>query len=354
MTLLRALHWAKKKESIASGVLSGTVLPIKCLIGSSATTHLLAYLSSRMKFLALESCFANEASGTWTPLMAKNRQHNILSARRLETHCALAAESSPPRLRRSSAYDVTALVSVAFILLYIKSTIKDVRKPTAAHRESVLPVMNLLISGKSRDLLLAAAAALGKLHIFAQKFVKFNQLSMDPQPGETSQQAANRALMFDVSFLLLCHIAQLYGIDVVVSDSCDTFVEKWMKENMPEPGRVKAPLNKIHTDQTAIEEFIRKMEQQESEMKYSMVRWSEACQIAGVTLRECVSAVTQRSGIMQFVKGLLDRMRQHLCCLPLAVATWLCSHVQAVDGDQANHPITLLQYLQTSINDQDT
>lgn len=45
-------------------------------------------------------------------------------------------------------------------------------------QESVLPVMNLLISGKSRDLLLAAAAASGSLHIFAQKFVKFNEVSM--------------------------------------------------------------------------------------------------------------------------------------------------------------------------------
>lgn len=42
----------------------------------------------------------------------------------------------------------------------------------------MLPVMNLLISGKSRDLLLAAAAASGSLHIFAQKFVKFNEVSM--------------------------------------------------------------------------------------------------------------------------------------------------------------------------------
>lgn len=28
--------------------------------------------------------------------------------------------------------------------------------------------------------------------------------------------AVSRALMFDISFLLLCHIAQLYGIDVSI------------------------------------------------------------------------------------------------------------------------------------------
>lgn len=36
----------------------------------------------------------------------------------------------------------------------------------------------------------------------------------DPQPGETAKMAMNRALMFDISFLLLCHIVQLYGNDV--------------------------------------------------------------------------------------------------------------------------------------------
>lgn len=36
----------------------------------------------------------------------------------------------------------------------------------------------------------------------------------DPQPGETPKMAMSRALMFDISFLLLCHIVQLYGIDV--------------------------------------------------------------------------------------------------------------------------------------------
>ncbi|KAK7084725.1 Mediator of RNA polymerase II transcription subunit 24 [Halocaridina rubra] len=136
------------------------------------------------------------------------------------------------------------------------------------NQESVLPVMSLLISGKSRDLLLAAAAASGSLHIFAQKFVKFNELSMDPQPGETNKMAHNRAQMFDISFLLLCHIAQIYGIDVVVSEKCETFVEQWMRENMPELGRVKAPLISTITDPNSVEEFIRQVNNPDIENKY--------------------------------------------------------------------------------------
>lgn len=37
----------------------------------------------------------------------------------------------------------------------------------------------------------------------------------------------NRALMFDISFLLLCHIVQLYGIDV--SQRCLFSGDNWEK-----------------------------------------------------------------------------------------------------------------------------
>ncbi|KAG0709114.1 Mediator of RNA polymerase II transcription subunit 24 [Chionoecetes opilio] len=242
------------------------------------------------------------------------------------------------------------------LILRAQPTVTSILKTLSnKNQDSVLPVMNLLISGKSRDLLLAAAAASGSLHIFAQKFVKYNEMSMDPQPGETSKMAMNRALMFDISFLLLCHIVQLYGIDVVVSDKCETFVEQWMKDNMPELGRVKAPLMATRTDQSAVEEFIRQVNVKELEIKYnsSLMRWSEVCQVAAVALREVITAAQQGAFPVQHVKDQLDRLCYHLCSLPICVATWLCSHVQVVDAEQAAEPLNFLHYLQTSLGDHD-
>ncbi|XP_068245163.1 mediator of RNA polymerase II transcription subunit 24 isoform X2 [Palaemon carinicauda] len=222
------------------------------------------------------------------------------------------------------------------------------------NQDSVLPVMTLLVSGKSRDLLLAAAAASGNLQVFAQKVVKFNELSMEPQPGETPKMAISRAQMFDISFLLLCHIVQIYGIDVVVSEKCETFIEQWMRDNMPELGKVKAPLISSYTDQSAVEDFVRQVNITEIDMKYNMVRWNDVCQMAGAALKEVVTASEHGALPVQQVKELLDRLRYHLCCLPICAAAWLCSHVQVVDGEQAALPFSLLQYLQTSLGDHDS
>lgn len=66
-----------------------------------------------------------------------------------------------------------------------------------------------------------------------------------------------------------CHSRNLSAFpQVVVSDKCETFVEQWMKENMPEPGRVKAPTVALRTDQSAMEEFIREVNVSDLEQKY--------------------------------------------------------------------------------------
>lgn len=70
-----------------------------------------------------------------------------------------------------------------------------------------------------------------------------------------------------------------------------------------------------------------------------MVPWSELCQVAAVAFREVVSAAQQGAVPIQRVKELLDRLRYHLCCLPICVATWLCSHVQVSSVKQKNEKV---------------
>ena len=77
----------------------------------------------------------------------------------------------------------------------------------------MLAVLSHLLSGKSFELILNAATGTGKLRAFATKLVRFNEANR--HPGSDSGKSANvRALLFDISFLMLCRIAQMYGIEV--------------------------------------------------------------------------------------------------------------------------------------------
>jgi len=67
----------------------------------------------------------------------------------------------------------------------------------------------------SFELMLAVATVEGKLKTFVNKLIKLNECSKqinEPVTGKTA--AKQRAMSFDVSFLMLCSIVQTYGSDV--------------------------------------------------------------------------------------------------------------------------------------------
>ena len=70
------------------------------------------------------------------------------------------------------------------------------------------------ISGESFDLLLAASSANGKLKPFVRSMVKFNQQSQESQ-GESVKNSLLRAALFDITFLMLVHVVQSFGEEVM-------------------------------------------------------------------------------------------------------------------------------------------
>lgn len=81
-------------------------------------------------------------------------------------------------------------------------------------QESLLGMLYQVLMGKSFELMLAVATVEGKLKTFVTKLIKFNECIKqinEPVPGKT---AATRAMLFEVSFLMLCSIVQTYGSDV--------------------------------------------------------------------------------------------------------------------------------------------
>ncbi|KAL1264056.1 hypothetical protein QQF64_004411 [Cirrhinus molitorella] len=134
------------------------------------------------------------------------------------------------------------------LILRAEPTVTNILKTVDADHskspEGLLGVLGHMLSGKSLDLLLAAAAATGKLKSFARKFIKLNEFPKHIS-GEGSKSASVRALLFDISFLMLCHVVQTYGSEVILSDPSPSgetpFFETWLQTCMPEEGKTLNP-----------------------------------------------------------------------------------------------------------------
>ncbi|XP_076067943.1 mediator complex subunit 24 isoform X2 [Oratosquilla oratoria] len=334
-TLLYTIHLALTGENSTTASTSDDLLvAIKRV---AAHTMLMDQVDTRMNCNCLEYLL-NEIC-TKTKLILEKDAQTIIAFRVQDSNVLgnlLKNESQGPNPGNPN------------LILRAQPTVASILKTlNQCNQDSILPVMYLLIGGKSRKLVLAAAAASGSLHLFAQKFIKINEMSMEPQTGELQKSAHSRAMVFDISMMLLTLIAQVFGIDVVLSEKCETFVEQWLRENLPEPGIVKSPLGNVHVDATTIEDFLRQVNTPDSDIKNNQVTLSQVCKVAAVALREVVEAAQQGAVSTKSIKELLDRLKHHLCCLPICITAWLCSFIQMVDGEKSSKPNDLLHFLQS-------
>lgn len=137
-------------------------------------------------------------------------------------------------------------------------------------QEPLLSVLCQVLKGKSFELILAVATVEGKLRTFVSKLIKFNEGSKQVG-GVVGKAAQTRAMLFDITFLMLCLIVQMYGSDVSVKadikhilynyESCieidfvvsihfqvvlseqggNSFFEQWVRDCMVERRQPKSP-----------------------------------------------------------------------------------------------------------------
>lgn len=112
----------------------------------------------------------------------------------------------------------TPTSSIPKVIIRAKPTLAGILKTLNADytkiQEALLSMLYHVLTGNSFELMLAVATVEGKLKTFVAKLIKFNESSKqinEPVPDKT---AATRAMLFDVSFLMLCSIVQTYGSDV--------------------------------------------------------------------------------------------------------------------------------------------
>ncbi|GAB1599287.1 mediator of RNA polymerase II transcription subunit 24-like isoform X5 [Argonauta hians] len=227
----------------------------------------------------------------------------------------------------------------------VTSILKTLDADYSKNQEPLLGVLSHMLSGKSFELILAAAAATAKLQSFAIKLVKFNEFARQAT-GEGGKAANTRALLFDISFLMLCHIAQLYGAEIITSspDCSESFFAQWSMKCLPEDGKYKCIENSSPSDQHKVDLLLNQFTNG-GEHKNSMARWHEICMNAPFAMQEVLFAWEHGALTADNVKNILDCVKKKMCCLPVVVSAWLCSYMNTVGEEARSKPHNMLEQL---------
>ncbi|XP_042700516.1 mediator of RNA polymerase II transcription subunit 24 isoform X1 [Chrysemys picta bellii] len=248
------------------------------------------------------------------------------------------------------------------LILRAEPTVTNILKTMDADHskspEGLLGVLGHMLSGKSLDLLLAAAAATGKLKSFARKFIKLNEFTKHIS-GEGSKAASVRALLFDISFLMLCHVAQTYGSEVILSESSPTgevpFFETWMQTCMPEEGKILNPDHPcFRPDSTKVESLVALLNSS-SEMKlvYQNPASAEG-QRCGLPVGPMLPPVLDLPLWAAAVMKITDNIKGKVCSMAVCTMAWLVAHVRMLGLDERDKSLQMIRQLATSLQSENT
>ncbi|XP_039553261.1 mediator of RNA polymerase II transcription subunit 24 isoform X1 [Passer montanus] len=271
------------------------------------------------------------------------------------------------------------------LILRAEPTVTNILKTMDADHskspEGLLGVLGHMLSGKSLDLLLAAAAATGKLKSFARKFVKLNEFTKQIT-GEISKSGPVRALLFDISFLMLCHVAQTYGSEVILSDSNPPgevpFFETWMLTCMPEEGKILNPDHPcFRPDSTKVESLVALLNNS-SEMKLVQMKWHEVCLSISAAILEILNAwengvltsesiqvgllggrvelccVLRRNQESRSSGKITENIKGKVCSMAVCAVAWLVAHVRMLGLDEREKSLQMIRQLATPLYGEST
>ncbi|NXW75017.1 MED24 polymerase, partial [Hirundo rustica] len=244
------------------------------------------------------------------------------------------------------------------LILRAEPTVTNILKTMDADHskspEGLLGVLGHMLSGKSLDLLLAAAAATGKLKSFARKFVNLKVFISPP----SAKSGPVRALLFDISFLMLCHVAQTYGSEVILSDSNPPgevpFFETWMLTCMPEEGKILNPDHPcFRPDSTKVESLVALLNNS-SEMKLVQMKWHEVCLSISAAILEILNA--WENGVLTFesIQKITDNIKGKVCSMAVCAVAWLVAHVRMLGLDEREKSLQMIRQLATPLYGENT
>ena len=218
--------------------------------------------------------------------------------------------------------DVNLIIKADLTLATIIQTF-DSRSTEPAEFENLMSVMFHIIKGSSFDLLLSAASANGSLTALTTRLLVFNE-GCKESPGESVRVSQNRAALFDMTFLMLVHMVQCFGSEVVLKDAQNCFFTSWARNCMTEPDTVK-PLSGWSSAEQNLSADSLLQQISQGEIRTQVVLWHNVCNSVHIVMREMMTAVAADVISKETFASLCRQLKTKLCCLPICVLSWLAS-----------------------------
>lgn len=238
----------------------------------------------------------------------------------------------------------------ATLVLKAELTIKSIVKPfnceTSFVQETTLGMLVNIIQRKNLELILSALTAYGELPSFISKLILINDYCKFVN-NETPKAALTRALLFDVTFLLLCYITQNYGIEIVTGNSIykETFFSQWASECLTETGKFKHPeLLLSRCQQDNINNLLAQFLDCDQEFKITQAKWHEVVINAPAAAKEILIAWQHGALSNEKVKIILDYIKKQLCFLPVCISAWLHNYINVLHDEERSKPMQMLRH----------
>lgn len=222
-------------------------------------------------------------------------------------------------------------------------------------QEPLLEMLCELLSGENIELILSVATMDGKLKTFVARLLRWNENSRQASSDITKPVSIRQAL-FDVTFLLLTYIVQMYGSDAVLDINGSTFFERWVRDHMLEKGKNKMPVTMVlQCEQNKVDEFMAAVNANEitaipsDNMKHIALRWHEICKSMPAIVYQLLVAWENHTISAADVKSQFETIRTRLCSYSVCAASWLCAYIQTVNHDQGIKTQSMIQQLFASI-----
>ncbi|XP_054167104.1 mediator of RNA polymerase II transcription subunit 24-like [Oppia nitens] len=231
----------------------------------------------------------------------------------------------------------------------VTSILKTLDSDYSKNQEALLGV--LCHMQKSFELILCAAAATGKLQSFTTKLIEFNEFNKQAT-GESGKASQTRALLFDITFLILCTIAQHYGTDIITmnGETSNSFFATWCAHNMSEGGKYRCPdLLLSNCDPNKVDILLNQFTSTDSEFRTSLVKWHEVCMNGPQAIKEILLGWEYDSITTDNVKLILDNVKSKMCSLPVVISAWLCSYINILHHKERLKPVNMLKQFATPL-----